>query len=215
MEISYLGHSSFLIKGKEVSIVTDPFDPQSVGFDFPKIAAEIVTVSHNHDDHNYMAGVGGEPFVINGPGEYEVKGVRVFGTDSDHDGKGGKERGKNTLYLIEFEDLAIVHLGDLGRKLTSEEIEELKNVDILMIPTGGTFTVNPEQAAEVVTQLEPQLIIPMHYQTPGLKLAKKLEPVEKFLEQMGVEGAEPQRKIKITQGSLPEETEVVVLRVTQ
>lgn len=216
MEITYLGHSSFQIKGKDVTIITDPFDPKMVGFSFPQnITADIATISHDHGDHNYLAGIAGEPFIVNGPGEYEVKGVRVFGIESDHDSKNGQERGKNTLYLLELEDLAIVHLGDLGRKLNAAEVEELNHVDILMIPTGGTYTINPEQAAEVVTQLEPYIVIPMHYHPPEAdsKLLKELAPVEKFLEQMGVEAA-ARNKLKMTKSRLPEETEVVVLQVT-
>jgi L-ascorbate metabolism protein UlaG (beta-lactamase superfamily) len=143
----------------------------------------------------------------------------VFGIESDHDEKGGRERGKNTLYLLELEDLALVHLGDLGRKLNTEEIEELNHVDILMIPTGGTYTINPEQAAEVVTQLEPYIVIPMHYHPPvadhlpeaDSELSKELAPVEKFLEQMGAEGTKPQKSLKVKKRSLPEETEVTVL----
>lgn len=215
MDITFLGHSSFKIAGKDTTIVTDPFDPKKVGFELPKVSADIVTVSHNHDDHNFVAGVAGQPFITSGPGEYEIKGVRIFGIESEHDEKGGRERGKNTLYLIEFEDLAVVHLGDLGRQLNAPEIEELNHVDILMIPTGGVYTVNPEQAAEVVTQLEPYIIIPMHYQTADLELGEKLAPVEKFLEQMGATGVRREKKLKVTKSSLPEDTELVVLERTK
>jgi len=212
MEISFLGHSSFLLKGKEVTIVTDPFDPKKVGFKFPEVGADIVTVSHEHPDHNFVKGVSGEPFVISGPGEYEIKGVRVFGIPAFHDEKKGAERGKTTLYLIEMDDLSIVHLSDLGQKLEHDRVEELNSVDILMVPVGGTYTIDAETAAEVVAQLEPYIVLPMHYQIPELTgLSKKLDPVDKFLEQMGEGNVRREKKLKINKSSLPEDTEVVVL----
>jgi len=211
MELSFLGHAAFKIKGKEATIVTDPFDPKSVGFDFPKVKADIVTVSHDHDDHNFVEGVGGEPFIISGPGEYEVSGVQIFGVKAYHDNKKGAERGKVTLYLMELDDLSLVHLGDLGHKLDHHQVEELNSVDILMVPVGGIYTINAETAAEVVAQLEPKIVIPMHYQTPELKLPRKLDPVEKFLEQMGEENVRREKKLKVSKSSLPDDTEVVVL----
>ncbi len=216
MEISFLGHSSFKIKGKDVTVVTDPFDPKETGFEFPKVEADIVTVSHEHTDHNFVKGVKGEPFVISGPGEYEVKGVRVFGIKAFHDNKKGAERGRIVLYLIEMDDLSLVHLGDLGHKLEHDQVEELNAVDILMVPVGGIYTINAETAAEVVAQLEPKIVVPMHYQIPELTgLSKKLDPVEKFLEQMGEENVRREKKLKITKSNLPEDTEVVVLERTK
>ena len=223
MEIKFLGHSSFEVRGKEVTIVTDPFDPKKVGFKFPKIEADIVTVSHEHGDHNYIKGVGGlpagrqgEPFLISGPGEYEVQGVRVFGIPAFHDDKKGAERGKVTLYLIELDGLSIVHLSDLGHKLEHDQVEELNQVDILMVPVGGIYTINAETAAEVVAQLEPKIVVPMHYQVPELTgLPKKLDPVEKFLEQMGEENVRREKKLKVSKSSLPDDTEVVVLERTK
>jgi len=218
MEIKFLGHSSFEIKGKDTTVVTDPFDPKKVGFPFPKVEADIVTVSHDHGDHNFVEGVGslpagrqGDPFVISGPGEYEVQGVRVFGISAFHDDKKGAERGKTTLYLIEMDDLSLIHLGDLGHKLEHDQVEELNSVDVLMIPVGGVYTINAETAAEVVAQLEPYIVLPMHYQTPNLKLSKGLDKVEKFLEQMGEENVRREKKLKVSKSSLPDDTEVVVL----
>ena len=216
MEIKFLGHSSFEIKGREAVVVTDPFDPKKVGFDFPKVEADIVTVSHDHSDHNYIKGVGGDPFIISGPGEYEVQGVRVFGIPAFHDQKKGAERGKIALYLIEMDGLSLVHLGDLGHKLEHDQAEELNSVDVLMIPVGGTYTINAETAAEVVAQLEPSIVIPMHYQTKDLELGEKLDGVEKFLEQMGEENVRREKKLKIaSETSLPDDTEVVVLERTK
>ena len=210
MEITFLGHSSFQIKGKDVTIVTDPFEPKKIGFKFPKVEADIVTVSHEHTDHNFVEGVGGEPFVISGPGEYEVKGVRIFGIPELH----GGDLGKVTLYLIEMDDLSIVHLSDLGQKLEHNQVEELNTVDILMVPVGNAgVQLNAEMAAEVVAQLEPYIVLPIHYrESEG---TKKFDPIEKFLEQMGEENVRREKKLKITKSSLPEDTEVIVLERTK
>jgi L-ascorbate metabolism protein UlaG (beta-lactamase superfamily) len=210
MEITFLGHSSFLIRGKETTVVTDPFDPKKTGFKFPKVSADIVTISHEHEDHNFVEGVSGEPFVISGPGEYEVKGVRIFGIPALH----GGDFGKVTLYLIEMDDLSIVHLSDLGQKLEHDQVEELNSVDILMVPVGNAkVQLDAEKAAEVVAQLEPYIVLPMHYRES--EETKKFGPVEKFLEQMGEENVRREKKLKVTKSSLPEDTEVVVLeRVT-
>ncbi len=210
MEIKFLGHSSFEIKGKDVTVVTDPFDPRKVGLPFPKIESDILTVSHDHSDHNYIEGVGGDPFLINGPGEYEISGVRVFGIPALH----GGDLGKVTLYLIEMDDLSIVHLSDLGQKLEHDQVEELNTVDILMVPVGNAgVQLDAEKAAEVVAQLEPYIVLPMHFRES--EETKKFDPVEKFLEQMGEENVRREKKLKITKSSLPEDTEVVVLERTK
>ena len=209
MEISFLGHSSFLLKGKEVTVVTDPFDPKKVGFKFPEVEADIITVSHDHDDHNFVEGVGGEPFVISGSGEYEIKGVRIFGIPALH----GGDLGKVTLYLIEIDDLSVVHLSDLGHKLEHDQVEELNSVDILVVPVGDAgVQLDAEKAAEVVAQLEPYIVLPMHYRES--EATKKFDPVDKFLEQMGEENVRREKKLKVTKSSLPEDTEVVVLERT-
>lgn len=209
MEITHLGHSSFKIRGKQASLVTDPFSPAMTGLKFPKVEAEIVLISHQHEDHNQASLVGGNPRVFAGPGEYEVLGVKILGLATFHDEKKGSERGKNTVFQIKMDGLTLVHLGDLGEKLTSQLVEALNGVDLLLIPVGGVYTINGQSAAEVVAQLEPKLVIPMHYQTPVLKF--ELEPVEKFLKEMGKEEVKPQPKLVIGKDKLPEETEVIVL----
>lgn len=214
MEIKFLGQSCFQIKGKKVTIVTDPFDPEAVGLKLPRLSAEIVTVSHHHSDHNNFSAISGtpqksQPFVVDGPGEYEISEVRIIGITSFHDKQQGKNRGKNTIYNIELEGLRITHLGDLGHKLTEEQIEEIGSTDILLIPVGGTYTLGPEEAAEVVSQLSPSIIIPMHYQLPGLKI--ELLPPEKFLKVLGLENISPLPKLVIKGENLPEEKEVVIL----
>jgi len=213
MTIRYLGHASFLIKAKEGTIVIDPFDPDKVGFKFPKVAAEIVLSTHDHADHNNVEAVGGDPFVIRGPGEYEVSGVKIWAYPTFHDKKQGAERGKNTVYLLEAEGLTICHLGDLGHLLDERTAEEIGSPDILLIPTGGVYTIDHEEAAKVAAQLEPRIIIPMHFKAPGMKESyKDLSEVSAFLEEMGVTGVETQDKLKVSKTSLPEEPEVVVLK---
>lgn len=212
MEVKFLGHSCFRIKGKKAIVVTDPFDP-SIGLTMPSVAADIVTVSHDHYDHNNVKAVKKttrrEPFVISAPGEYEVSGVSVLGVPSFHDAVGGEKRGKNTIYVIDLDGLRLAHLGDLGHKLNDQQLEEINGVDVLFIPVGGTFTIGPRLATEVVAQLQPKLVIPMHYQVPGLKI--KLRPVADFLKEIGVE-TKPVTKLTVSRDKLPEEREVVVLK---
>lgn len=210
MYISWFGQSCFKIQGKEVTIVTDPYDA-GIGFKLPRMMADILTVSHDHYDHNNVAAISGSPFIINSPGEYEVKKVFIYGISSWHDNKQGAERGPNTIYLIEFEELKIVHLGDLGGPLTDDQLEKLEGVDILMIPVGGVFTIDAKQAAEVISQVEPRIVIPMHYRISGLKV--KLDNLDKFAKEMGIKEGEPEEKFRINKKDLPqEETKVVILK---
>lgn len=193
-------------------VVTDPFDAY-VGFKFPKVEADIVTVSHDHQDHNQKQLVGGRPYVIDGPGEYEVKGVSVLGLQTFHDEVQGQKRGKNTVYRIEFEGISLSHLGDLGHPLSSSQLGELNGVDILFIPVGGVYTIGPKRAVEVISQIEPKIVIPMHYRVPeqkGDKTFGQLTGVKEFLKEIGEE-VTPQLKLLVSRDSLPSEREVVVL----
>ncbi len=212
MEINWLGHSSFKIRGKEVTVVTDPFDQGMVGFKFPKTEAQVVTISHSHADHNRADVVDGDPFVIDSPGEYEIKGVSVFGVGTFHDNTSGSERGANTVFVIEIDGVKICHLGDLGHKLTEEQIEEINTVDVLLVPTGGYYTLGPKEAVGVVAQIEPSIIIPMHFKVDGLiaGLAEKLAGVDGFLKEMGIT-RQDLPKLVVTPDKIPEETQVVVL----
>lgn len=210
MDISWLGHASFKIKGKTASLVTDPYG-EKTGLKFPKVEADIITVSHDHYDHNAVELIEGKPFVINGPGEYEVKGTNVVGIPSYHDTKKGEERGKNILYNARVDGVGVVHLGDLGQdELTPGQIEALGNVDILMIPVGSIYTIDAATAAKIVAQLEPSIIIPMHYLDKDSKMTQ-LEPVDKFLKEMGKEEIQPVKKITISKDRLPEEPQVILL----
>lgn len=212
MEISFLGHASFKIREKEATVVTDPFLSSMVGFKFPSVNADIVTVSHQHEDHNAVSMVGGDFFVVDSPGEYEIKGVSIFGYETNHDNKNGSLRGKNNIYLIETGGLRICHLGDLGEELSSEIMEELGEVDVLMIPVGGEYTIGPKEAISLIGQVEPKIVLPMHFKEAGMKeeVFGKLLPVEKFLEEFG---KEPERleRLVVNKEKLPEETTVVLL----
>jgi len=210
-----LGHSSFRIKTKTATLVTDPFDSSYVGLKFPKTEADIVTVSHDHSDHNQASVVDGVKKIISGPGEYEISGVSIIGIPSYHDSKSGTERGKNTIYVYEAEGLRLAHLGDLGHGLDDEVVDAMGTIDILLIPVGGEFTLGPKEAAEVAAKIDPWFIIPMHYQTQGLNSGNfsKLKPVEDFLKEMGAP-TETLPKFSIKKEDILEDqgTKVVVLQ---
>ncbi|MFC1985290.1 MBL fold metallo-hydrolase, partial [Chloroflexota bacterium] len=168
MEINWLGHSCFRIKGNRATIITDPYSPD-LGYSLGKPTARIVTVSHQHPGHSYIEGVDGDPKLVRGPGEYEISDVLIIGTATFHDEEKGGKMGKNTVYLIEIDDISVCHLGDLGHVLTPAQVEEIDNVDVLLLPVGGVSTIDAPMAAEVVRQLEPKAVIPMHYKTEALK----------------------------------------------
>jgi len=214
MDISYLGHASFKIKGKHASVLIDPFDPEMVGFPFPKhTSADIVCITHEHKDHNNKSLVEGSPFIISGPGEYEMKGVQIIGIPSFHDSEEGKARGRMTLYHITIDEVNIVHLGDLGTMLTKDDIEKLDGVDILMVPVGGVFTITPEEAAKIVAELEPAIVIPMHYKTEKHSKTSfgSFLPVSAFLKAIGSENITPIPKLSVGKDRLPTEMQIVVL----
>jgi L-ascorbate metabolism protein UlaG (beta-lactamase superfamily) len=188
MDITYLGHSSFKIKTKTATVVTDPFDSKMVGIKYSATEGEIVTISHDHKDHNVVEKVTGFKKAINGPGEYEISGVSVMGYPSFHDAKNGEERGKNTIYIFEAEGLRVAHLGDLGHTLSDNLIDEIGDIDVLMIPVGGFYTIGPKEATDIISKIEPYFVIPMHYKVDGMnsELAEKLLPVSDFLKESGL-----------------------------
>src|SRR3989344_1615646 len=216
-KLTWIGQSCFQISvsnGKDHSadIVIDPFD-EKLGLKVPSFSADILLVTHQHYDHNNKGTVKGEPFLIENPGEYEIKGVFVQGITSFHDNKEGKERGLNTIYTIEAEDMRLCHLGDFGQQqLTDEQLELIGKVDILMIPVGGTFTIDGHEAAKVIGQIEPKIVVPMHYSLPKLKV--ELDGVDKFLKAMGKNSVVPTDKLTIKSSALPKDgmMEVVVLQ---
>ena len=209
MEISWLGHSCFHLRGKNVTLITDPFSPQ-LGHSLGKISAPIVTISHNHPGHNYAVGVGGNPRVVRGPGEYEISDVLITGVASYHDDKHGQNLGRNTIYIIHMDELVICHLGDLGHILQEEQLEEVADADLLLVPIGGQHTINATQAAEVISQVEPHIVIPMHYSPT---IGDAANPLDKFCREMGIEAINPQPKLSITRSSLPAEAQVVILSI--
>lgn len=208
MEILWLGHACFRLRGREATIVTDPCPPAS-GYSLGKPSAHIVTISHDHQGHCYLKGVAGSPKVINGPGEFEVAGVFIAGITTYHDDRKGALRGRNIAYVIEMEEMRICHLGDLGHVPTAEQGEELSGVDILLIPVGGRSTIDGAVAAEVVSLLEPRLVIPMHYRTDAAKVP--LDPLDRFLKEMGIASYEARPKLTVSKSALPSETQVVIL----
>jgi len=215
VDIWWYGQSCFKVKGKNASVVIDPYNPDSTGLSPLKLEADIVCVTHDHGDHNNAAVVKGvrenqTPFIISGPGEYEISGVNIVAVDSFHGDKDGSERGKNTIYHLEIDEVNIVHLGDFGqKKLTQEQAETLSTCDVLLIPVGGTYTIGAKDAPDIIAQLEPKIIIPMHYKLEGSKL--DLEGVDKFLSAMGKEKLEVISKLSVSLEKLPEEVEIVVL----
>ena len=209
MDISWLGHSCFRIKGRHgIVIITDPFSP-SLGYSLGKSTARIVTVSHQHPGHSYVQGIDDEPRLVTKPGEYEISGVLIIGIATFHDGEEGRKKGRNTVYLMEIDEVSVCHLGDLGHVLTAEQVEEIGNVDVLLLPVGGVSTINAPKAAEVVRQLEPKIVVPMHYKTQALN--RELEPVESFLKEVGVKEVNSQPKLSFTKSSLPASTQVFLL----
>lgn len=215
MNVIWHGFSCFKIQeqgqGKEVSLVTDPYSPEDGQKLSRALAADVVTVSHDHARHNNVMAVGGEPFVIDGAGEFEVKDVFVTGVPTYHDLVDGKEKGTNTMYYITVGDVHIVHLGDLKHVLEEKHMEEFHNIDILFVPVGGGDVLNAKQAAEVVNQLEPRIIIPMHYKTGGF--GAKFDGIEPFLKAMGATKPDVLPKFKFSAKELPqEETKIILLQ---
>jgi L-ascorbate metabolism protein UlaG (beta-lactamase superfamily) len=214
MEISWFGHACFQLRGKNVNVVTDPFSPQQPSSSedtarlLSKINASIVTISHAHPGHNYVEAVGGKPRVVRGPGEYEISDVLITGIASYHDNKRGQEHGRNTIYVIHMDDLVICHLGDLGHTLHEEQLEEVADADVLLLPIGGQHTINAAQAAEIISQVEPRIAIPMHYHSAS---EEGLDPLNKFCREMGIEAISPQAKLSVTRANLPAEMQIVVL----
>ena len=209
MDVTWLGQSCFRLRGKNAAVVTDPYPP-TLGLRLPRQEAEVVTVSHDHENHSYMQAVREGAFEISGPGEYEIAGVSVIGFPTFHDAEKGAKRGRNTVYLIEIDDVRICHLGDLGHALDDADAETVASVDVLLVPVGGKTAMSAVQAAEVVRQLEPRFVVPMHYATPGVKV--ELESVERFLKEMAIPAVEPQPKLSVQASSAGDwETKVVVL----
>ncbi len=212
MDITFLGHSAFKIKGKNATVVTDPYDSKALGIKFPKTSADIITVSHDHYDHNSVDQISDVRRVIKGPGEYEILGVSMIGYASFHDDKEGAERGKNTIFVYEMDNMRIAHLGDLGHTLSDKIVEEIGTIDILMIPVGGFYTIDTEKALEVFRAIEPSIVIPMHFKEAGInpETSEKLGTEEEFIKQSGLT-LEKMDKLTLKKIDIPEEGQRLIV----
>ena len=210
MEINWYGHACFRLKDRGLTVVCDPFD-KSIGLPMPRLRADVVTVSHEAPGHGYVDGVKDWRKVFTGPGEYEIEGVFITGIPTLHGKEGDEKRESNTVFLFEFPDLTICHLGDLGHVLTESQVEAMPDIDVLMVPVGGRNTLDASMAAEVISIIEPAIVIPMHYLLP--ETAMHLDTVERFLKEMGVPAPEPVNALRLTKSQLPEETQVVIMDI--
>jgi L-ascorbate metabolism protein UlaG (beta-lactamase superfamily) len=215
MEITHIGHACFKIKGSDLTILIDPYKGDKLGYKFPKQSCDVLLISHDHGDHNNIDDVSDHRLLVDSPGEFEVSGVFIYGIPTFHDTKKGSDRGKNTMFLIEIDGFSLLHLGDLGHELSQKTLEKISHVDVLMIPVGGTYTIGPEEAAKVISSLEPGLVIPMHFQTEDLTgLSKELAPLDKFMDEMGIENnSKAKDKLVLkSKKDIPSETEIVILK---
>ena len=208
MKVTWLGHSCFLLQGEEgITILLDPFFEDSVGYPLPKLKADMVMISHDHTDHNNARAGGSNSQVIFGPGEYSCLGLEIRGIRSFHDQKKGRLRGENTIFCFELEGIRICHLGDLGHTLSPSQISEIGPVDLLFLPVGGRYTIDAKGADEVMRQIHPSLVVPMHYRTGGLGF--KLDGVDEFLK--GKKEVSRNEVLHLTKKDLAGEGRVAVL----
>jgi L-ascorbate metabolism protein UlaG (beta-lactamase superfamily) len=209
MEIIWYGHACFRLKDRNSTIITDPYD-KSLGLTLPRSRADIVTVSHPHPHHNYLAGVKDEFKVVDGPGEYEIGGTFITGIRmAPATNKSQNGSSENNVFVFYMDDMAVCHLGDLDHVPTQSQVEGMGSIDVLLVPVGGKKALSAAQAAEVISLIEPYIVIPMHYHLSGITIP--LEPVDKFLKEMGVARIDPVNMLKLIKSSLPEETQVVLL----
>ena len=212
MQITWYGLSCFRLTERGMAtVVTDPFDDSIVGYEPLRLKADIVTVSHDAPGHNYLAGVKGNTHTLTGAGEFEIGGV--FITAIQTSGKKQDGNGRNTLYVFDYDGVTVAHLGDLKRELTQSDVESLGTVNVALVPVGGGGGLTPAKAAEVISLIEPGIVIPMHYKTKDDNL--DLAPLSKFLQEMGLSDIEPISSLKVTPSSIPEETKVFVLDYNQ
>lgn len=215
MNIQYYGHSCFKITTKpagrgqeDVNIFLDPFNKE-IGLRPPQGQADLVLITHHHYDHDNISALKGDPAVIDIPGEYSVKGLNIIGISSFHDDKEGKERGKNTMYILESEEMRVCHLGDLGGDLTEKQLEEIDGIDILMIPIGGKYTIDYKKAIEIIKKVEPRIAIPMHYRMKGTTI--DIEDEKKFCNEIGNCSREKVSRLNLKKKDLEEKNMEIVL----
>jgi len=216
MEITWYGHSCFRVSERGMAtVVTDPYDPEVVGIDPGKLKADVVTVSCDNPAHNFVKAVRGKAFEITGPGEYEIGGVFITGVRiNGNKNKSPVDGSRNTVYLINYAGMTVVHLGELNSVPSQTEIEDLGEVNVALVPIGGRTSLNAAKAAEVISLLEPSIVIPMHYGMSGELI--KLDPLSKFLKEMGLTTVETEVSIKLQSiSALPDETRVMVLDLSR
>ncbi|MEW6447749.1 MAG: MBL fold metallo-hydrolase [Bacillota bacterium] len=211
MQIKWLGHACFLLTTREgVKVLTDPYD-ESIGYPLPPVAPDVVTVSHQHYDHNAVGSVKGSPAVLEGAGDHQAKGLTVRGVATFHDKNKGAQRGPNTVFIVEADGLKVCHLGDLGHPLDTAKLGEIGPVDVLLTPVGGTYTVDADEAAALVKEMKPRIAVPMHYKTERLKI--NIAPVDNFLKHFSGIRREP--LLEVTRETLPPATSIVVLELSR
>ena len=208
MELSWIGHSCFRLRGRDLTVITDPIAP-GLGYGTSRLDADLVTISHPEPNHSSVAIVGGTPRVLEGPGEYEIGGALITGVATPRPNGQSRDLPRNTAYLIELDDVTICHLGDLAAPLTADQVAVVKDADVLLLPVGGQCTIDAAQAAEVVSQLEPRYVVPMHYRTPAIGLA--LDGVDRFWRELGQPEPTPQARLNVTRASVPEALTLVLL----
>ena len=208
MDITWYGLSCFRLRERGVVAICDPFSKEAAGIPLPKLRADIVTVSRDTPVHNDSKGISGEPKIMQGPGDYEVKNVLVTGLPTSLNGT------RNVAFFLDFDGLTVGHLGELGKIPAQRQVEELGDIDILLAPVGGTNTPDISRIAELISLLDPRIVVPMHYRHDSLRseLVDSLEPVDRFLKELGISEPEVTDTLKLTKSSLPEETQVVLLR---
>jgi len=210
MEIIWYGHACFQIQDDTATIITDPFD-ESLGLALPTLQADVVTVSHNTPRHNAVSTVHGAYKIIRNPGEYEIRNIFITGHaiyPAKHAANNAIQT-RNTVFIFDIGGVKVCHLGDMTHVPIQSHMEALDSIDVLLIPVGGGKSLNAGQASEIISIIEPAIVIPMHYQLPGINIS--LEPLQKFLKEMGLPGQDPLPRFKISAGSLPEKTEIVIL----
>lgn len=210
MEITWYGHSCFrLTERNYATVVTDPFDSKEIGYFSLKLKADIVTVSHDAPGHNNRDAVKGASHVIDGPGEFEIGGVFITGVQTDSPGRKAKDAARNTIYVFDYDGITVAHLGDLKQTPSQAEIDALGTVNVALVPVGGGGGLNAAKAAEVISLLEPNIVVPMHYATDDAKVS--LDSLNKFIKEMGLTKPESQPSLKVAKSGLPDETRVIVL----
>jgi L-ascorbate metabolism protein UlaG (beta-lactamase superfamily) len=214
VDLAWLGHACFRLRGRDVTILTDPYEGADWGYPPLATSANVVTISNEHPHHAGMSGVDGQPRVLRGPGEYEIGGALIWGVRTLRRKNGSDPASpKNTAFIIQLEELTVCHLGDLAEApLSPEELTHIKDADVLLVPVGANCTINATQAAAVIAQVEPKLIVPMHYATDETRGHLPLDDIERFCRELGAAAdASPRSRLNITPASLPSEPTVVVL----